>query len=155
MNLTAKLGVAGLAGFAIAGGLFYLVQERHRFTSVTCYDVVPSSESTVYGVYLTSGSGQLAMAYIHFYPPGGFKHNIAITVDPSSIGPDNPPAEFNMSNCSSAPVMTMTNDGGTALSTWTFSNPTSGSASFSVKVAPNGSSGVPLQSMTGDVYLMN
>lgn len=165
MNATVGSVLAGVAGLVIGAGAIYGIIRGPGLLSggptitATCDGVVPRTVSTSYGLYLTDGAGgHIALATIHFYPPGGFRHNIAVTIEASPTDNSGTAATYDLSDCNpqgSAVTMSLSDASGTR-SQWTFTgSPAPGSGgTWGVTVQPSASNPFPAWPMSGNVYPM-
>lgn len=171
MRTTPKYMLAGLIGLVIGAAVIYwFVPSGPRVvTDGSCPNVLPAANtSNDYGIYLTDDAGgpQVAIGYVHFYnTPGGFKHNIAITINSNDNSDSQNVTVGDMgSGCitagsqgSQTATMKMTqliNGVSTQVSSWTFSPSTASGASFNVAVTPSGTTPLPPIKMSGHVYAM-
>lgn len=154
MNMTAKLALTGLAGPFIGALIVWQYLSHHKTAlAPTCANVALAEW---YGVRLsessaptTAGIGAMDL------PPGGYKHNIAINLDPMNGDANDTAQVYDLTPCddsSGTPKMTMQLSNQTVGEIDFNSKLNDTSATFGLVVKQSNSSTVP--NMSGYAYAM-
>ena len=156
MNAFATTGLVGAVALIAGVAVGYEVFSQNPRLPATCANV---ESNAVYGVQLAyaTGAANFALGVVHL-PPGGFKHNVALSYDNTSQDDRESATFYNLSKCTdnngSGPATMNMLDANTGSrdGVLTFTDtPADANAAFGVTVTSS-SPGVP--NMSGNAYIM-